>query len=314
VRKDMQMQNQRTVYGQTLVELGKDDKRIVALEADLGKSTMSNLFQLAYPERYFEMGIAEANMTSFAAGLSLCGKIPFTNSFAVFSCGRAYDQIRQSICTANLNVKINGSSSGLSDFGDGATHQCVDDIAIMRVLPNMTILVPADGIETKKIVKAAIEYDGPVYIRLCRSDMPDIVPEETEFKIGEPYKLREGKDITVFACGIMVSKALDAAQELEKLGISLRVVNVSSLKPLNEKTVLEYAKGVKGVVIAEEHSIIGGLTEAISFILRSEGLPIEPVAIMDMFGQTGKSHDELLEKYGLTKEKIIESVNKILAK
>jgi len=310
----MSIQSQRKVYGETLVELGRDNERIVVLEADLGKSTMSYLFQLAYPERYFEMGIAEQNMTSFAAGLAVSGKIAFTNSFAVFSTGRSYDQIRQSICTANLNVKINGSSAGLSDFGDGATHQAIEDIATMRAIPNMTVLVPMDAIETKKIVKAAVEHEGPVYIRISRSDMEDLYPVDAEFKIGQPYKLREGTDITVFACGVMVSKALAAAESLEKEGISLRVVNVSSLKPLDEPAIKELASGVKGIITAEEHSVIGGLTSAITYILRGNGTPIEPVAIMDVFGQSGIDHDELLEKYGLTVKSIVDLAKNILKK
>ncbi len=306
------MQSPRRAYGDTLVELGKEDKRIVVLEADLGKSTMSTLFQQAYPERYFEMGIAEANMTSFAAGLSLTGKVAFTNSFAVFSGGRSYDQIRQSICTANLNVKINGSSSGISDFGDGATHQAVEDIAIMRAIPNMTVLVPADAGETKKAVRAAVRHEGPVYIRISRSELPDIIPEDREFVIGKPCQLKEGSDIAVFACGIMTTKAMDAARILEKEGISVRVVNVSSLKPLDEEAVKELSRGVKGIITAEEHSVIGGLTAAVSYILRSEGLPFEPVAVMDVFGQSGKSHEELLEKYGLTEKEIVRAAKKIL--
>jgi transketolase len=308
----MSIQSQRKAYGETLVELGKDNERIVVLEADLGKSTMSYLFQHAYPERYFEMGIAEQNMTSFAAGLAVSGKIAFTNSFAVFSTGRSYDQIRQSICTAKLNVKINGSSAGLSDFGDGATHQAIEDIAIMRAIPNMTVLVPMDAIETKKIVRAAVEHQGPVYIRISRSDMEDLYPIDAEFEIGKPYLLRDGKDITVFACGVMVSRAMAAAQTLEKEGISLRVVNVSTLKPLDENAIKELASGVKGIITAEEHSVIGGLTSAITYILRGSGTPIEPVAIMDIFGQSGVSHDELLEKYGLTANSIVEIAKKLL--
>jgi transketolase len=308
----MSKHNQRTAYGETLVELGAENKRIVVLEADLGKSTMSSLFQQAYPERYFEMGIAEQNMTSFAAGLSLAGKIAFTNSFAVFAAGRSYDQLRQSISTAKLNVKINGSSAGLSDFGDGASHQAVEDIAIMRAIPNMTVLVPMDAIETKKIVRAAAQHEGPVYIRISRSDIEDLYPVDMEFKIGKPFMLRDGKDITVFACGIMVSKALTAAQILEKEGISLRVVNVSSLKPLDELAVKELAHGVKGIITAEEHSVIGGLTSAITYILRGNGTPIEPIAIMDIFGQSGHSHEELLELYELTEKDIIEKVKKLL--
>lgn len=302
----------RKAYGEALVELGKTDERIVVLEADLGKSTMSSLFGRAYPERYFEMGIAEQNMTSFAAGLATCGKIAFTNSFAVFSAGRAYDQIRQGICTARLNVKINGSSAGLSDFGDGATHQAVEDMAIMRALPNMTVLVPMDATETGKMVRAAAEHDGPVYIRISRSDLPDLMPEDMEFRIGKPCVIREGRDIAVFACGGMVYKALLAAEELEKAGISLKVINVSTLKPIDEAAVKGLADGARGIVTAEEHSVIGGLTDAIAYILRSEGLPIEPVAIMDAFGQSGHNPEELMEFYGLSQQRIIEAAKKIM--
>jgi transketolase len=310
----MKIQNPRQVYGKTLVELGKENQQIVVLEADLGKSTMSYLFQQAFPSRYFEMGIAEQNMLSFAGGLSLTGKIPFTNSFAVFASGRAYDQIRQSICTANLNVKVVGSSSGLSDFGDGATHQSVEDIAIMRAIPNMTVLVPMDGIETAKIVKAAVEYQGPVYIRISRNDILDQFPQEKDFQIGEPCLIRDGRDITVFACGVMVSKALLAADELAKEEISLRVVNVSSLKPVNETAIKELVGGVKGIITAEEHSVIGGLAAVITYILRGVGTPIETIAIPDRFGQSGQSHEELLERYSLTEKEIVEAARKILGK
>lgn len=308
----MNMQDPRKAYGETLVELGCEDERIVVLEADLGKSTMSCMFQEKFPERYFEMGISEQNMTSFAAGLAAAGKIAFTNSFAVFAAGRSYDQIRQGICTANLNVKINGSSSGLSDFGDGATHQAVEDIAIMRAIPNMTVLVPMDSVETKKIVRAAVKHNGPVYIRICRNPMEILYPVDREFVIGQPYVVREGEDIVVFSCGIMVSKALAAAGQLKKDGISVRVVNVSSLKPINEDAIKELAKGARGIVTAEEHSVIGGLTSAITYILRGTGIPLEPVAIMDAFGQSGQNYDELLMHYGLTENNIIETVKKML--
>lgn len=251
-------------------------------------------------------------MTSFAAGLATTGKIAFTNSFAVFAGGRSYDQIRQGICTANLNVKINGSSSGLSDFGDGATHQAVEDIAIMRAIPNMTVLVPMDGIETRKIVRAAVKHKGPVYIRICRNAMEDLYPEDREFVIGQPQVVAEGKDIAVFACGIMVSKALAAARELAREGVSVRVVNVSSLKPLDEESVRKLAGGVKGIITAEEHSVIGGLTSAITYILRGTAIPVEAVAIMDVFGQSGQSHEELLEHYGLTAAEIVNTAKKIL--
>ncbi|HUL00680.1 MAG TPA: transketolase C-terminal domain-containing protein [Nitrospirota bacterium] len=310
----MNVQDPRKVFGETLVELGKANERIVVLEADLGKSTMSAFFQQAFPERYFEMGISEQNMTSFAAGLAVSGKIAVVNSFAVFATGRSFDQLRQSICTANLNVKIDGSSAGLSDFGDGATHQAVEDIAIMRALPNMTVLVPMDGVETKKIVKAAIEHKGPVYLRIGRTPVPDYFPEKVDFKIGEPTLIKEGKDVVIFACGQMVALALSAAFELEKETISVKVINVSSLKPINENAIKEFAKGVKGIITAEEHSIIGGLASVICYILRGSGIPVEPIAIMDKFGQSAMNQDELLQYYGLTKNDIMASVKKMASK
>jgi transketolase len=308
----MRYQNQRQVYGETLVELGTENKNIVVLEADLGKSTMTTLFEQKFPERFFEMGIGEANMTSFAAGLSLTGKIAFTNSFAVFAAGRAFDQIRQGISIPGLNVKIVGSSAGLSDFGDGATHQSVEDVAIMRAIPNMTVLVPADGIETRKMMIKIVEYDGPVYLRINRHDLPDLFPEDQEFIIGKPYLIRKGNDIVVFANGIMVSKAVEAAETLEKEGISVRVVNVSSLKPIDEDEIKKYADNVKGIITAEEHSLIGGLASAVTYILRSRGVNIIPVGIEDRFGQSTHSYEELLEEYGLTVNNIIDSVKKML--
>ncbi len=308
----MKLHNQRQVYGETLLELGKENKNIVVLEADLGKSTMTVLFEQEFPERFFEMGIGEANMTSFAAGLSLTGKIAFTNSFAVFAAGRSFDQIRQGISIPKLNVKIVGSSAGLSDFGDGATHQSVEDIAIMRAIPNMTVLVPADGIETRKMVRKMVEYNGPVYLRINRHDLPDLFPEDQEFVIGKSYLIRDGKDIVVFANGIMVSKAVQAAEKLENEGISVRVVNVSSLKPIDENEIKKYATNVKGIITAEEHSLIGGLASVITYILRGNGIPIIPVGIEDRFGQSAHGYDELLEEYGLTAENIINSVKKLL--
>jgi transketolase len=307
------MQNCRKVYGQTLVELGRDNQRIVVLDADLSKSTMSCLFQQAYPERYFEMGIAEQNMISTAAGLALTGKIPFVNSFAVFSTGRPYDQIRQSVCIGKLNVKIIGSSCGLSDFGDGATHQGIEDISLMRGLPNMTVLAPVDGIETKKIVKVAVEYEGPVYIRINRNELPDLTDKNGKFEIGKPYVIKQGKDITVFSNGIMVSKALKAAETLAKEGISLQVVNMSTLKPIDEKAVKELVKNNKGVITAEEHTIMGGLASAITHILRRSAIPIECIAIQDQFGQSTLDYEQLLEHYGLTAEEIIRAARDLLS-
>jgi transketolase len=307
----MKLQNQRQVYGETLLALGRENKNIVVLEADLSKSTMTVLFEQEFPERFFEMGIGEANMTSFAAGLSLTGKIAFTNSFAVFAAGRAFDQIRQGISIPRLNVKIVGSSAGLSDFGDGATHQSVEDIAIMRAIPNMTVMIPADGTETRKMVRKIVEYNGPVYLRINRHDLPDIFPEEQECIIGKPYLIRDGNDAVVFANGIMVSKALQAAEMLEKENISVKVVNVSSLKPVDEDEIKKLASGMKGIVTAEEHSLIGGLASVITYVLRGSGIPVIPVGIEDRFGQSAHSYDELLEEYGLTADKIVNSVKKL---
>ncbi len=308
----MNMQNCRLVYGKTLVELGMENERIVALDADLCKSTMTCLFEEAFPDRYFEIGIAEANMVSVAAGLALCDKIPFVNSFAVFSAGRPYDQIRVSLCIGKVNVKVIGSSCGLSDFGDGATHQGIEDIAIMRALPNMTVLSPADGIETKKMVKAMVEYDGPVYIRILRNEVPDVTDEKQEFKIGKPSLIKKGKDIVIFAHGYMVYKAIKAAETLEKQGISARIVNVSTLKPIDEEAIKKYASGLKGIVTVEEHSIIGGLASIVAYIMRGQAVPMEAVAVQDCFGQSALDWEQLLDHYGLNDAAIVKAVKKIL--
>jgi transketolase len=308
----MKTQNQRQVYGETLLDLGRQNKNIVVLEADLGKSTMSCLFEQEFPERFFEMGIGEANMTSFAAGLSLTGKIPFTNSFAVFAAGRAFDQIRQSISIPKLNVKIIGSSAGLSDFGDGSTHQSVEDIAIMRAIPNMTVLAPSDGTEVRKMTRKICEYHGPVYMRINRHDLPDVFPEDQNFEIGKSYLLRDGNDVVIFANGIMVSQALQAAEQLEKESVSARVVNVSSLKPIEENGIKKFASGMKGIVTAEEHSLIGGLASVITYILRGSGTPVSVIGIDDKFGQSAHGYGELLEAYGLSADNIVRSVRELI--
>ena len=248
--------NQRMVYGNTLVELGRQDQRIVVLDADLGGSTMGKLFEAEFPERHFEMGIAEANMTSVAAGLAQTGKIPFTNSFAVFAGGRAYDQIRQTIAIGKLNVKICGSSSGLSDFGDGATHQCVEDMAIFRAVPNMTVICPADANETREAVKAIAQMKGPCYLRLNRNDYPNVTKEGARFEIGVPRILKHGTDVALFAAGYMTGVALEAAKELEG-SISVRVINVSTIKPMNKEVMRKMAEGCRAVVTAEEHNVAG---------------------------------------------------------
>lgn len=309
----MGVHNQRIEYGKMLVELGTENPDIVVLEADLGKSTMSCMFEEAFPERYFEMGIAEQN-TSFAGGLALAGKIPFTNTFAVFASGRAYDQIRQSIATANLNVKIVGSSSGMSDFGDGATHQSIDDAAIMSAIPNMSVFTPCDGVEVRYAAEAAVRHDGPCYIRLCRNDLEDIFPAGAEYKIGEPVELRAGSDVTVYTHGIMAHEALKAAEMAEKERIRVNVVHIPTLKPLNEKAVKAFAEGKKGVVVCEEASIRGGLNMLVSYILRGTAVPIESVAVMDEFGQSASSHEELLEYYGLDALNVLMKIRKAAGK
>lgn len=307
----MSMHNQRKEYGKMLVELGEQNPDIVVLEADLGKSTMSCMFEEKFPERYFEMGIAEQNMTSFAGGLALAGKIPFTNTFAVFATGRAYDQIRQSIATAKLNVKIVGSSSGMSDFGDGATHQSVDDIAIMSAIPNLTVFTPCDGVEVRKAVEAAVAVDGPCYIRLCRNDLEDIFPEDGEYRVGEPVVLRDGTDVAVFTHGIMAHGALEAAKLAKEKGISVKVVHIPTVKPLNEEAVKACAAGMKGIIVCEESNIRGGLNMLISYILRGSAIPMESVAVMDVFGQSASSHAELLQEYGLDAGSILEKIEKL---
>jgi transketolase len=307
----MKTQNPREVYGRTLVELGRENPNIVVLEADLGKSTMSCYFEQTFPERFFEMGIAEANMTSFAAGLSLTGKIPFTNSFAVFAAGRAFDQIRQGICIPGLKIRIVGSSCGLSDFGDGSTHQSVEDVAIMRALPNMAVLVPADGNETRTMTLALADYPGPVYMRISRNDLPDVMPGDEPFVAGKPHCIRPGSDIAVYANGQMVSHALEAAEMLAGEGISLRVINVSSMKPVDKKAIASLADGMKGVITAEEHSLIGGLASLVSEILQGRSIAMKAIGINDRFGQSAHSYDDLLRTYGLTPAHIAEAARRL---
>ncbi|SCI44949.1 1-deoxy-D-xylulose-5-phosphate synthase [uncultured Clostridium sp.] len=306
----MGYRNQRIAYGSTLVEEGKKNDRLVVPDADLSGSTMGKMFEQAFPDRHYEMGIAEADMTSVAAGLSLTGWIPFTNSFAVFSAGRAYDQIRQTIAIGNLNVKIVGSSAGLSDFGDGATHQAIEDMAYMRAIPNMTVICPADANETVEAVKAMIQSKGPCYLRLNRNDYDNVTEEGKPFTIGKLSVLKQGTDVTVFATGYMVSLALAAARELEGK-ISVRVVNVSTIKPLDQTMIIELARTCKGVVTAEEHTVIGGLGSAVAQALAKTGRPVEFVGINDTFGCSGHSYQEVLEHHGLTKEHIVDAVKTI---
>ncbi len=308
----MSKMNMRKAYGEALLELGQSKKNVVALEADLGKSTMSNLFGNAFPDRYFQMGIAEANMISTAAGLALTGRIAYASSFAVFSSGRPYDQIRSSVAIPRLNVKICGSSAGLSDFGDGKTHQSVDDIALMRVLPNMKVFSPADYYETKKIVRAMAELDGPCYIRVNRNDVPNVTAEDAPFEFGKITRMRDGSDAVVYATGYMVYQALEAAKILEAEGISVRVINIHTIKPLDTEGVQAAAKGMKGAVTIEEASVIGGMGSAVCEAL-AEGpadsrIRVLRMGIADCFGTSAQSYDELLEEYHLMPQDIVQRV------
>jgi len=305
--------NLRSAYGASLVRLGKKDARVVALEADLGKSTQSIMFQAEFPDRYFQMGIAEQNMASTAAGFALAGMIPFIHSFAVFASGRTYDQLRNSICIPNLPVRICGSSAGLSDFGDGKTHQGVEDAALMRSLPNMTVLCPADSIEVELMMDCMLDWPGPVYFRINRNDLPLVYPPGEPYAIGKVTKLRDGSNAAIFASGIMVSRALEAAKALEAEGISARVLNISTIKPLDREAVIGYAGGVDAIVTAEEHSIIGGIGSAVVEALRGlSHAPVEFVGIPDSFGISAEGYDELLAHFHLTSGDVATAVRNLL--
>lgn len=302
----------RDAYGEALVELGRVNPRVVVLDADLWRSTKASLFAEEFPERFLDMGIAEQDMISTGAGLAATGFIPFLNSFAMFLTGRAYDQIRLQLCYVPLNVILAGSSAGVTQGPDGASHQSFDDVALMRGLPNMTVLVPADAVETKKCVQAAVGVEGPVYIRLGRYPTPVLFDEGYDFRIGRAAILREGKDVAIFAVGHMVAPALEAAHMLEQDGVDASVVNVSTIKPLDRQTVLKVADGAKGVVTVEEHSIIGGLGSAVAEALAEEQLgPMVRMGLSDCFGQSG-SADELLQYYGLTAANIADNAKKII--
>ena len=302
--------NQRAAYGSALMELGKKNKDVVVLDADLGSSCMTKEFEAAFPERHFEVGIAEANMTSMAAGLALTGKIPFTNSFAVFASNRAYDQIRQSIAIGNVNVKIVGSSAGLSDFGDGATHQSVEDLATMRALPNLVVLSPADPNEAYQATLAAAKHKGPVYLRINRSDYPSVTPEGQEFVIGQPNVLKEGSQIALLATGYMVNLALEAAKMLEGK-VSVKVVNIHTIKPLNPEKIIEAVADCKAIVTVEEHSVVGGLGSAVVEVLRHHPRSVEFVGLEDTFGRSAHSYQDLLNYFKLTPEHIVDTVQKM---
>lgn len=297
----------RDAYGETLKELGAIYPDLVVLDADLSASTKTQDFAKVYPDRFFDCGIAEGNMMSVAAGLAAAGKIPFASTFAIFGAGRAYEQIRNSICYPKLNVKIALTHAGLTVGEDGATHQMLEDIALMRVLPNMTVIVPADAEETKAAVKWAASYQGPVYIRMGRAKCDDVTIENTPFIPGKATVLRKGYDITIIACGIMVGKALQAADILKGAGITARVINMSSIKPIDEDVIIKAASDTGAIVTAEEHQVQGGLGSAVAeVVVKHCPVPMAMIGVEDRFGESGKA-DDLLKAYGLTAAHIAET-------
>ncbi|MGF7058073.1 transketolase family protein [Brassicibacter mesophilus] len=305
----------RDAYGEALKELGKTNKDIVVLDADLSKSTKTAVFGKEYPERFINVGIAEQNLIGTAAGLATTGKIPFASSFAMFATGRAFEIIRNSVAYPKLNVKIAATHAGLTVGEDGASHQALEDISVMRTIPNMVVLNPADGVEAKAAVMKAAEYKGPVYIRLGRSKVPTIFEEANyKFEIGKGVLLKDGKDVTIVATGIMVSLALEAAEMLQKDGVDARVINIHTIKPIDKELIIKAAKETGAIITAEEHNIIGGLGSAVAEVL-VENYPavMERVGVRDTFGESGDG-DELLRKYGLTSEKIAEAAKKAFSR
>lgn len=302
----------REAYGKALVKLGKINEDVVVLDADLSKSTKTNDFLKAYPNRFFNMGIAEQNLVGAACGLATAGKIPFASTFAMFATGRAFEVIRNSVCYPKLNVKICATHAGITVGEDGGSHQSVEDISLMRSIPNMTVVVPADGVEAEKMIFAAADFNGPMYVRLGRSAVPTIFEEDYNFEIGKGVVLREGNDATIIACGIMVNEALIAADILKEENINVRVINMSTIKPIDTEIIIKAAKETKAIVTAEEHSIIGGLGSAISEVVSENcHIKVKRVGVNDSFGESG-TPNELLEKYGLTAKNIAQKVKEAL--
>jgi len=300
----------RQSYGETLVKLGKENEKIVVLDADLAGATKTNLFAKEFPNRFFDMGIAEANMLGTAAGLATCGKIPYASTFAVFAAGRGYDQIRNSICYPNLNVKICATHAGITVGEDGATHQMLEDISLMRTLPNMTVISPSDDIQTKWMIQTISQIEGPVYVRLARLATPVIYEANQEFEIGKAIQIGEGTDGTVFATGVTVAEAIQAQEELKQQGIEIRVVDVHTIKPIDKEMIIKCAKETKKLVSVEDHSIIGGLGSAISEVLTDQcPAKLERMGMQDIFGKSGKAED-LMEYFGLTKKSIMQKFQK----
>lgn len=300
----------RQSFGESLEKLGKENKNVVVLDADLSGATKTNIFAKSFPDRFFDMGIAEQNMLGVAAGLATCNKIPFASTFAVFATGRGYDQIRNSICYPNLNVKICGTHAGVTVGEDGATHQMLEDINLMRALPNMKIICPSDDIQTKWAIKESASIKGPVYIRLCRLATPKIYEENQNFSFGKGVQFGDGTVATVFATGVTVSEALIAQEKLKNEGINIRVVDIHTIKPIDKELIVKCAKETNKLISIEDHNIIGGLGTAISDVLIEEyPKKLVKLGVKDTFGKSGKA-GELLEYFGLTSKAIIEEVKK----
>ncbi len=302
----------RQAYGEALKQLAVENPNVVVLDADLSKSTMTAEFNKVAPERFINVGIAEQNLIGTAAGLSLTGKVPFASSFAMFAAGRAFEIIRNTVAYPKLNVKIAATHAGLTVGEDGASHQAIEDLSLMRSIPNMVVLNPADGVEAKKAVIAAANYNGPVYIRLGRAAVEEIFDDNYEFQIGKGVELVKGNDASIIATGIMVEKALKASEILKAEGINVRVINIHTIKPIDAELIIKAAKETKRIVTAEEHSIIGGLGSAVLEAISEEcPVPVIRIGVKDTFGESGKPN-ELLEKYGLTEKEIVEAVKKLV--
>ncbi len=303
----------REAYGDTLVELGATMKNLVVLDADLAEATKTCKFKKAYPDRFFDCGIAEGNMMAVAAGLAASGMVPFASSFAMFASGRAFEQVRNMIGYPHLNVKIGATHAGITVGEDGATHQCNEDIALMRTIPGMTIINPADCVEARAAIKAAVEMNGPVYMRFGRYAVPNINTEDYKFEIGKGVELCDGNDVSIVATGLMVGMALDAAKMLKEEGINARVINIHTIKPIDENILVKAAKETGAVVTAEEHNFIGGLGSAVAEVLSEKcPVPILRVGVEDKYGKSGQV-PELLEEYGLTAENIAKKAKAAIA-
>ncbi|NLP30482.1 MAG: transketolase family protein [Clostridiales bacterium] len=304
----------RQAYGETLAALGEKDENIVVLDADLSGSTMTKMFASKFPDRFFNVGIAEQNLYGIAAGLAVSGKVVFASTFAMFATGRAFEIIRNSIAYPHANVKICATHAGVTVGEDGGSHQCIEDIALMRTIPGMVVLNPADAVSASKLIEKAYEIDGPVYVRLGRAAVPKIYDDKKDLEVGKAVKIRAGKDYTIIATGVMVNEALIASETLKAEGIDVRVLDMHTIKPIDEEAIISAAKETKGIVTAEEHTVMGGLGSAVSeVIVRNHPVPMEFVGIKDVFGQSGKPA-ELLKEYNLTADDIVKAVKQLSSK